>query len=198
MIIWINGAFGSGKTQAAYELQRRLTKAYVFDPEEVGFYIGKNLPEISRKSDFQDYPMWREFNGSMLSYLSNSYDGIIICPMTVTNKTYYKEMTESLVSTGVNVKHYVLSARPETILRRLRSRGEGKNSWAASQLNRCVELLADKAFQEHIETDELSIDEVVEEIARRSKLDIKNDPRSQLKKKWHRLMVMKRHIRLFN
>jgi hypothetical protein len=33
MLIWINGAFGSGKTLIAHELQRRLQDALVTDPE---------------------------------------------------------------------------------------------------------------------------------------------------------------------
>jgi adenylylsulfate kinase-like enzyme len=32
MIIWINGAFGSGKTQMAFEINRRLENSYVYDP----------------------------------------------------------------------------------------------------------------------------------------------------------------------
>ncbi|NII70905.1 AAA family ATPase [Microbacterium ulmi] len=33
MLIWINGAFGAGKTHTAFELQRRLVGAHVADPE---------------------------------------------------------------------------------------------------------------------------------------------------------------------
>ena len=32
MIIWLNGAFGAGKTQTAWELRRRMADAYVYDP----------------------------------------------------------------------------------------------------------------------------------------------------------------------
>ncbi|CAI6224437.1 hypothetical protein NRS6186_01805 [Bacillus subtilis] len=39
MIIWINGAFGSGKTQTAFELHRRLNPSYVYDPEKMGFAL---------------------------------------------------------------------------------------------------------------------------------------------------------------
>lgn len=39
MIIWINGAFGSGKTNTAYELKRRIPNAFVYDPEEAGFLV---------------------------------------------------------------------------------------------------------------------------------------------------------------
>ena len=37
MIIWINGAFGAGKTTLAEELSRRLSEAVLFDPEYVGY-----------------------------------------------------------------------------------------------------------------------------------------------------------------
>lgn len=47
MIIWINGAFGSGKTQTAYELHRRLDGSYVYDPENAGYFIRENLPSAS-------------------------------------------------------------------------------------------------------------------------------------------------------
>ncbi|HBD65376.1 MAG TPA: tunicamycin resistance protein, partial [Clostridiales bacterium] len=44
MIIWINGAFGSGKTQTANELHRRIKNSYVYDPENIGFFIRDNIP----------------------------------------------------------------------------------------------------------------------------------------------------------
>ena len=57
MIIWLNGAFGSGKTQTAFELQRRLPNAYVFDPENAGYFIRKNVP-VSLSAD--DGGRWRD------------------------------------------------------------------------------------------------------------------------------------------
>jgi thymidylate kinase len=39
MIIWINGAFGAGKTTLAEELHRRLPDALAFDPEFVGYIL---------------------------------------------------------------------------------------------------------------------------------------------------------------
>ncbi|MFP7493087.1 hypothetical protein SFC66_04795 [Terribacillus saccharophilus] len=51
MILWINGAFGSGKTQTAIMLKNRLENAYIYDPEEAGFYIRRNMPESMQKSD---------------------------------------------------------------------------------------------------------------------------------------------------
>lgn len=53
MIIWINGAFGAGKTQTAYELHKRAEHSFVYDPENVGYFIRKNTPRSTHTSDFQ-------------------------------------------------------------------------------------------------------------------------------------------------
>ncbi len=96
MIIWINGAFGAGKTTAAYELHRRLPGSFVFDPEEAGFYIRARLPKSLRGSDFQDFPMWRSINREMLAYLAAKHAGPIIVPMTVVNEDYMDELVGAL------------------------------------------------------------------------------------------------------
>ncbi|MGH2233506.1 adenylyl-sulfate kinase, partial [Enterococcus faecalis] len=36
MIIWLNGAFGAGKTTIADELQQKLLNAIIYDPEIIG------------------------------------------------------------------------------------------------------------------------------------------------------------------
>lgn len=48
MIIWINGAFGVGKSHTSYELVRRLRNAFLFDPEQVGFFLRKYLPSLTK------------------------------------------------------------------------------------------------------------------------------------------------------
>ena len=55
MIIWINGAFGAGKTTLAEELHRRLPDAVMFDPEDVGGMLWKWMRP---NGDFQDLPSW--------------------------------------------------------------------------------------------------------------------------------------------
>lgn len=127
MIIWINGAFGSGKTQTAYELCRRMRGAYVYDPENAGCFIRDNLPPGIRTGDFQDYPMWRGFNLDMLSYIAERYPGDIIVPMTLTSRAYFEEIIGAL-SRKHEIRHVILYARKKTILKRLASRLEGRSS----------------------------------------------------------------------
>lgn len=88
MIIWINGTFGSGKTTTAYELQRRIADSIVYDPERFGYVLMASIPKHILKDDFQDYPLWREANYSLLKQISEEYVGVIIVPMTLTNEVY--------------------------------------------------------------------------------------------------------------
>ncbi|MBW4478948.1 MAG: AAA family ATPase [Tolypothrix brevis GSE-NOS-MK-07-07A] len=60
MIIWLNGAFGVGKTQTAFELHSRIPGSFVFDPEQIGFSLRKITPSEMRK-DFQDHPILHTF-----------------------------------------------------------------------------------------------------------------------------------------
>lgn len=51
MIVWINGAFGSGKTTLVAEPHRRLPDALVYDPEQIGFVL-RGIVEVPN-GDFQ-------------------------------------------------------------------------------------------------------------------------------------------------
>ncbi|GGG81852.1 AAA family ATPase [Paenibacillus radicis (ex Gao et al. 2016)] len=198
MIIWINGAFGAGKTQAAYELHRRLQHSFVFDPENAGYYIRKQMPQSLLIGDFQDYPMWREFNYSLLKYISSSYEGPIIIPMTIVSPEYFQEIIGKLQSDGADIHHFTLWASKDVLLKRLKGRGERKNSWPAQQIDRCLEGLSNKTFGQHLDTDHISTDEVVNRIAAQLNLTLLPDNRNGLQKKAHRLLTQVRHIRFFS
>lgn len=194
MIIWLNGAFGSGKTQTAYELHRRLSDSYVYDPENAGFFIRKNLPQSIHVDDFQDYPMWRKFNLDMLCYISQHYSGPIIVPMTVTDRGYYDELIGALAE-KYELRHFILWAQPDTIRRRLASRLEGPDSWAARQLDRCIQAFETDITQHKICTDGLSIEQVAEEAAALAGVSLAADRRSRLHKRLDRAITQFRHIR---
>ncbi|SFB15062.1 AAA domain-containing protein [Cohnella sp. OV330] len=196
MIVWINGAFGAGKTTAAFELHRRLPGSFVFDPEEAGFFIRARLPKHLRGDDFQDYPMWRSINREMLAYLDANHAGPIIVPMTVVNERYMDELVGALRTSGVRVDHYALTASRETLLRRLRSRWESERSWAARQIDRCLAGLSKEAFDVRIQTDGLNAGQVVARIAESSGLALAPDPRGTIKRGWDRLRTKAGHIRL--
>ncbi|WP_232316968.1 AAA family ATPase [Paenibacillus sp. D9] len=193
-IVWINGAFGSGKTQTAWELHRRLPGSYVFDPENAGYYIRANMPDSLQKGDFQEFPLWRRFNYDMLSYLADLHDGVLLVPMTVTDPLKFAEIAGRLRSDGRDLRHYALLASEGELLRRLRSRGEGRRSWAAAQIGRCVRELKQDAFAEQLDTEPWSVAETAERIAALAGLELL--PRSGgASGAWSRLLTQLRHVR---
>jgi RNase adaptor protein for sRNA GlmZ degradation len=195
MIIWVNGAFGSGKTQAAFELHRRQPDSFVFDPENAGYYIRKNIPNQLNNGDFQNYTMWRDFNYSILKYISKEYNGVIIVPMTIVNPQYFNEIIVRLRNDGIEVNHFTLCASREILIKRLKSRGDGKNSWPAQQIDRCLKGLSNEIFKQFINTNNLSIEEIVNEIALQSNISLLPDKRSKMRKIYDYIVIKLKQIR---
>lgn len=73
-LLWINGPFGGGKTQTAYELKRRLPGSVVCDPEHVGFGPHRTLPPGLR-GDFQDLRAWRQGVREVLDLALREHSG---------------------------------------------------------------------------------------------------------------------------
>ena len=198
MIIWINGAFGSGKTQTSYELNRRILNSFVYDPENMGFFINKNIPKDMSKGDFQDYSIWRELNYTILKSIDSEHDGVIIVPMTIVNPHYFEEIVGKLRDDGVIVNHFVLWASKETLQKRLRSRGEGKNSWGAKQIERCIQGLSNDIFKHRLETDTMTVETVAETIASMLDIHLLEDNRNKFRKRWDRILTQIKQIRFIN
>lgn len=196
MIIWLNGAFGAGKTTCAFELNRRLPNSFVYDPENVGFFIRKNIPRELYKPNFQDHEEWRSFNHTMLTKLYQEFKGTIIVPMTIINSQYYEEIIQQLINDGAVLKHYILYADKETILNRLNKRLRRGDTWAKSQIDQCIYAFNNDITEEKIITDNRSIDSVVDEIAKKSGLHLFPDNRAYLNKLIDRTITLIKHIRL--
>jgi len=166
MIIWINGSFGSGKTSVAHELNKMIEQSYLYDPEEVGQFLMKNMPRELQKSDFQDHQLWRTVNFDVLKYIDQEYDGTIIVPMTLVSEEYYKAIVAKLKERDIEIRMFTLLASYETLTERLIKRGEIEGAWAFQQVERCVAGLKNTLFREHIKTDDMSIREVAEHIVK--------------------------------
>jgi len=194
MLIWINGAFGAGKTTTAYELQRRLARSRVYDPENAGYFIRKNLPKALWEADFQDHPLWRQINLEMLRLLAKSEEHIII-PMTLVHRPYYDEIVQSLLDEGINLKMILLLTEKSTLQHRLRKRFEGTDNWAMQQVDRCLQALHHEIPGFPLPTDTLSIQQVAEKIAQHCSLTLLPDTRSPLRKNLDRILTSLQHIR---
>lgn len=195
MIIWINGAFGSGKTTCTFELNKRLPNSFVYDPENIGYFIRKNIPIELHESDFQNHDQWRLFNYEMLKYLNISYEGIILVPMTLVNRQYYDEIIGRLIEEGIDVKHFILYAEKKTIEKRLNKRFEWGNGWVKSQIDRCIYAFNHDITDEKIITDNKTVDTIVEELAEKSGLTLVIDKRSYIKKLFDKSVTFIKHIR---
>jgi hypothetical protein len=203
MLIWINGAFGVGKTLVAHELQRRLCDGQVADPEILGFALHKLLPARARR-DFQDLPQWRSAVLATLIQAEAACEGQLIVPMSITRDDYFDEIVGGLRSSGVDVRHYALTATPDTLRRRLRLRSAyligralGRDeTWAMRQIDRCVNALAAERYATHVPTDRRTPDEVVELIAADAGFELTRPRLSPPREKLRRLEIAIRHIRL--
>jgi hypothetical protein len=80
-------------------------------------------------------------------------------------------------------------------LRRLASRGEGKRSWAARQIDRCLRAFDGEMAGDAIQTDDLTIPQVVESIAAAVGVPLAADRRGPLRRRWDRFLALWGHIR---
>ena len=202
MLIWINGAFGAGKTHTAHELHRRIPGSHVADPELIGFAMHKMLPAAAR-DDFQDLPGWRAAVVATLRAAEQAADGPVIVPMTIVRADYFDEIVGAL-RTETDLRHITLVASPATLQARLGTRLEalgsrvfgGDGTWAMRQIDRCVTALADPLFATHVPTDDRPLDEVVEAVAAEAGLALSRPRLSPLRFQLRRLAVATRHIRM--
>lgn len=198
MLLWINGPFGGGKTQTAYELHRRLPGSVVCDPEMVGFGLHRTMPRELR-GDFQDFPAWRQGVFEVLDLVLNKHDGVVIAPMTVVNPAYFDETVGRLRETGHDVRHFALLAERDTVLNRLRERslfGLRHDSFAVDRVDDCLNALRQPEFAEHIHTDHITIREVADRIATSAGLTLTPNTDGPVRAQWNRVLVGIKHIRL--
>lgn len=208
MLLWINGPFGGGKTQTAFELQRRLAGSVVCDPELAGFGLHRMMPK-SLRGDFQDLAAWRQGVFEVLDLVLRRHPGPVIAPMTLVEPAYFAEIVGRLRAQGHEVRHFALLASRETVIRRLRERGIGtllafvagtaaprRESFAVANLDRCLERLRGQEFAEHVRTDDRSVSSVAEHLAASAGLRLAPGTDGAVRERLRRAAVSLRHIRL--
>ncbi|MFD9425557.1 MULTISPECIES: NUDIX hydrolase [unclassified Streptomyces] len=118
MIVWVNGAFGAGKTSAACELIDLIPNSTLYDPELTGGGLRALLPQkkLAEVTDFQDLPIWRRLVVDTAAALLAEVPGVLVVPMTLLRQEYRDEIFGGLASRRIPVRHVLLSPE-ETILR---------------------------------------------------------------------------------
>jgi hypothetical protein len=198
VLVWINGPFGGGKTATAFELHRRMPGSFVCDPEHLGFGLHRMLPP-SLRMDFQTVPAWRSGVYEILDTVSRNHEGAVIVPMTLIDPVYFNQIIGRLRDDGHDVRHFALLAGRSTVLHRLNRRGFGaglkREQWAVDRLDECLARLRTPEFADHIHTDQQTVTQVADSIARSSGLPIIPDTDGPLRASLRRYATSVRHIR---
>lgn len=118
MIIWINGTFGVGKTTTSQALVAEQDKLRLFDPEEVGFMLTRNLADQDI-NDFQDLPAWRELVPVVARRLQEHTGQDLVAVQSVLDRGYWTEMQQAFQDLNEPLLHVVLDADAQTLENRI-------------------------------------------------------------------------------
>jgi predicted kinase len=192
VLLFLNGPMGVGKTQVAFEFARRVRGGFVCDPERLGKAIQRMTPP-SLAEEWQFHSAWRSGVVDVASGVASRHDGVVVLPATILDKAHHAEIIGGLRERGHDVHHFSLLASPETLIRRLRSRGDGRGSYGAKRIEICLAALSEPEFATHIRTDGLDVPSVAEEVA--ASIGVGLEPRrSSVRQYWDRLIVKAGHI----
>ncbi|WP_379134021.1 AAA family ATPase [Paenibacillus sp. sgz500958] len=172
MIVMINGSFGSGKTSAAIKLSQLLPNSMIYDPEEVGYLLRNVIREEDRMDeertdDFQDLDLWKVLTVKIAKELKDKYNKHLIVPMTIYKTQNFDYIHKGFQDIDANLYHFCLLASVETLHKRMKQRGDTPGGWTFQQLEKCIHHFGDTRFGEHILTDHIETEEVVNTILTR-------------------------------
>lgn len=122
-VVWINGTFGVGKTTTAKAVAASRADLRVFDPEEVGFMLRRNLADYP-VDDFQDGPSWRQLVAHTAGALIEQTGQSLVVPQTVLSQPYWNEIKRLLLRLRIGVTHVLLDCTPDVLVQRIRASQE--------------------------------------------------------------------------
>jgi 8-oxo-dGTP pyrophosphatase MutT (NUDIX family) len=177
VIVWLNGAFGAGKTSTARELIDLIPNSTMYDPGLIGGQLARLLPHkrLAEVSDYQDLPIWRRLVVDTAAALLAEVGGVLVVPMTLLRQDYRDEIFGGLASRRIPVRHVLLTS-DETILRsRIAARddadddpetGEHARQWAYQHIEPYRSALDWLAADAHVvDTTDLSVRATAESVA---------------------------------
>ncbi|NJQ03707.1 NUDIX hydrolase [Streptomyces zingiberis] len=118
MIVWLNGAFGTGKSTVARELADLIPGSLLYDPEPVADGLRAVLPRkrLDEVGDVQELPAWRRLTVETAAAVLAEAPGVLIVPMTLLTQEHRDEIFGGFASRRIPVRHILLHTA-ETILR---------------------------------------------------------------------------------
>ncbi|GGM29327.1 hypothetical protein GCM10011608_12460 [Micromonospora sonchi] len=146
-VIWVNGAFGAGKTTLAQHLIADDPQLLLFDAELPGFMLRDIVP-LPPSGDFQDLRVWRRSVVDTAVALAQEYQRTLVVPMTVVVWPYLDEILTGLRTCGMDVAHYFITVPTDIIRRRIEAqsfwpqdpaRDAQVRTWRLAQVDRCAQ-----------------------------------------------------------
>lgn len=174
MIIWLNGAFGVGKTTISKELKSKIKGSVIFEPELVGNFLMDSARSLYSR-DPLGWELWQVINYEILKRLSLKHKYIIV-PMNIIERKDYDSILGRLIDDGIDVRHIILDADKETILNRLKTRGES-GEWAYKYIDIFIEACNTVIPGEKVNSNK-SISEIVLQIENLCSITLDETPKS--------------------
>jgi deoxyadenosine/deoxycytidine kinase len=181
MILFLNGAFGVGKTTVGHILRKRIAKSIFYNPEWTGSILMRFPMKIrgAGTDDFQDIDLWRKSVINGVRIFRKFAPKTVIVPMALCRRDYFDEIMGGLREFDNELRLFCLQASFETILIRLKDRGEKidnpDSSWTLRKAKECIESHKDGYFGETIDTNEMNAFEVADEILMRLSTKCENN-----------------------
>ncbi|HEY2316352.1 MAG TPA: AAA family ATPase [Streptosporangiaceae bacterium] len=168
MIVWLNGAFGAGKTSTAGELAGMLAGVRQFDPEWVGYMLKANLAD-HEFTDFQQLPPWRTLVPVVMDEVCRLTGQHLIAVQSVLVENYWRHLRAGLDSRGLPVFHVLLEADPAVLAERIRA-DEVERGACQWRLDHLSEFAAARSWMETaadlvVDSTALSVAEVAKTVA---------------------------------
>ena len=120
MIVWINGAYGSGKTTLVEEITHRRPDVLVLDPEHIGHLLRESVSVPT--DNFQDLPSWREIVVAAVLSVQRHHADLLLVPMTLINEAYRREVLGALRAADVELLEVFLDVPADELRRRIEHR----------------------------------------------------------------------------
>jgi chloramphenicol 3-O-phosphotransferase len=182
VVVFLNGAFGIGKTAVARRLRERLPGSGIFDPERIGFVL-QRLPawiplEGRGTDDFQDLALWRR---AMVHGIraARARRRTVIVPMAFSNPAYLDEVRAGIAAFEADVCHFCLVAPLAVVLHRQSLRGRGRmHGWQVRRASECCAVHGGPRFAVQIDAEHGDADAIAADIARR----LEENGRARLKR----------------
>lgn len=118
-VLWLDGAFGAGKTTTAQHVLQRRPGWLLVDPELVGFALWQHDPSL-KGQDFRGLPLWRRLVVEHVQAVQEELGRCLVVPMSLFDAVHVDQTVGELRRRGLVVHHVRLVVGRSELERRIR------------------------------------------------------------------------------